>query len=141
MSDESATEDAAQEKPDRRCITCDTMIPASEILERERAGKPFLGHRISVRNGNLIESKICGPLVTNLIFHVYAKHQEPGKAEQTFRTLVTANRPPEEDWMILQAWETYLERERTPRGEDGEPLHDAPRVTVVVERWHLVAAK
>lgn len=129
------------EKLDRRCITCDRMVPEAEVLERERAGKSFVGHRVSVRNGNLIESKICGPLVTKLFFHVYAKHQEPGKPEETFRTVVTANMPPEEDWTLLTLWEAHLERERTAKGEDGEPLPGAPKVTVVVERWRLVGAR
>lgn len=135
------SEPSPAQRPDRRCIACGTMVPEAEVLERERGGKPFVAHRRSVRNGNVIESKICGPLVTKLVFHVYAKHQEPGQPERTFRTLVTANMPPEEDWKIVELWERYLERERAPRGEDGEPQKDAREITVVVERWQLVAAK
>jgi predicted nucleic acid-binding Zn ribbon protein len=129
------------DKPHRRCMACATMVPEDEVLERDRGGKPFVAHRRSVRNGNVIESKICGPLVRKLVYHVYGKHQEIGQPERTFRTLLTANMPPEEDWEILTLWEAYLERERTAKGADAEPLPDAPKVTVVVERWHMVAAK
>lgn len=129
------------EKPRGRCGTCTQIVLLEDTFEREVKGQNVRVHRRGVTRHNIVGTDICGPVVDKFVFHVYAIHQEPGQPERTFRTFLASLESPEERVSVLEEWEAYLERERSQKDAEGNPVAGAPRVTVVVTGAKLIGSK
>jgi hypothetical protein len=97
-------------------------------------------HRRGVTRKNIVGLELCGPVVDSFVWHVYAKLQEEGKPERTFRTFLSSLESPKERIAVLEEWETYLERERSPKRADGSVIEER-RVSVVVESFSLIGSR
>lgn len=125
------------EKPRGRCGTCGQIV----LLEDTFLKDEVRVHRRGATRKNIVGVEICGPVVDKFVFHVYAIHQEPGQPERTFRTFLASLESPEERVSVLEEWEAYLERERSPKDAEGNPVAGTPRVTVVVTGAKMIGAK
>lgn len=123
--------------PMGRCASCRTVMPLADTFERDEGESRVRVHRVGATKNNIVGTRICGPVVRAILFHVWLKHQEGDKPERTIRAILPAGVPPEENPDVLDMWERGVEAqlvdERKERGE--VPDAGAPPITVVVERW------
>jgi hypothetical protein len=127
----------APPQPKGRCMKCTAIVDLKDAFRREDPGPLY--HRTPGTRNNVI-GNVCGPVMSTLIFQVWAKRQEEGLAERTFRGVLPAGVPPEENWGVLDRWESALAETDTG---NVQALAAGGQATVryVVERWQLVGAE